>query len=86
MNISPTEEKKPVELKDILYCRDKNKWRCLDEVVNENEPDKSVDQVLKELKEDEEGQAEKDTIQQIIAIWQALLNKNKDVRNVSRYN
>ena len=43
LNISPTEKKKPVELKDILNSHDKNKLRCLDEVVREKEADKSVE-------------------------------------------
>ena len=78
LNINPTENKMTIELKDILYSHDENTWRYLDEVLKETE--KSVDQVLKELKEDEIGQAEKDTIQQIIAKSHAMLNKYSDVR------
>ena len=77
--ISSTKKKKPVDLKDILYSRDENVWRYLNEVVSEKESEKSVDQVLGELKEDEIGH-EKDTIQQIIAISQTMLNKNNAVR------
>ena len=75
LNISPT-----IELKDILYSHDENTWRCLDGVVREKETEKSVDQVLKKLKEDEIGQAEKDTIQQIIAKLHTMLNNYSDVR------
>ena len=81
LNIIPTTKPKSVKLKDILYSRDKNIWRYLDEVVSEKETEKSVDQVLGELKEDEIGQAEKDIIQQIFAKSQTMLNKYKDVRD-----
>ena len=80
LNMSPTEKREPVELRDILYSHKKTEWRCLDEVVSVQETEKSVDHVLNELKEDEIGQAEKDTIQQIIAKSQTMLNKYKDVR------
>ena len=80
LNISPTKKKKPDKLKDILCSHDENTWRCLDEVVSVQEIEKSVDQVLIELKEDEIGQAEKDIIQQIIANSRTMLNKYNDVR------
>ena len=67
-------------MKDILYSHDENTWRCLDEVVCGKETEKSVDQVLYELKEDEIGQAEKDTILRIIAQSQKILNTYKVVR------
>ena len=78
-NISPTKQKKPVELEDILCRHDKNKWRCLDEMVCEKETEKSVDHVLGELKEEEIGHTEKDTIQQIITKLQTMLNKYNNV-------
>ena len=77
--ISSIKKKKPIDLKDIMYSRETNIWRYLDEVVSEKETEKSVDQVLGELKEDEIGQ-EKDTIQQILAISETMLNKNNDAR------
>ena len=85
LNITPTKSKTAVELKDIMYSRDKNIWRCLDEVVSEKETEKSVDQVLHELKELEIAQTEKDTIQQIISNSQAMLKKNKCIRTFRRY-
>ena len=77
--IGSTKKKKLVDLKYIMYSRDKNIWRYLDEVVSENETEKSVDQVLGELKEDEIGQG-KDNIQHIIGNSQTMLNKHNDVR------
>ena len=85
LNITPTKRKKAVELKDILYCRDKNKWSCLNEVVCGEETEKSVDQILHELKEWEIGQTEKYTIQQIISNSQAMLKKYKFCRIFRRY-
>ena len=79
LNICQTEDQTPVELKEILYGHDKNIWRCLDEVVCGKETEKSVDQVLEELKEDEVGQVEKDNIQLIITNSQMMLNKYKYV-------
>ena len=76
LNISSTKKKKTVD----LYSRDKNIWRCLDEVATEEEIGKSVDQVLGELKEDEIGQTDKHTIQIIITNSQTILKKYKDVR------
>ena len=81
LNISPTEKKEAVELKQILCSQDKNKWECIDEVVRENEAEKSVDKVFDELKEDEIGKTERETIQQIIAIWHTKLNSYKDARD-----
>ena len=49
-------------------------------MVSLQETEKSLDQVLTELKEDEIGQAEKDTIQQIITKSHTMLNKYNDVR------
>ena len=80
-NISLTEEKKPVELNDILHSHDENMWKCLDDVVHEKEAEKSVDQVLRELKEDEIGQAEQKTIQQIITQSQTTLKDYNAVRD-----
>ena len=74
LNITSTKRK---ILKDILYSHNKNKWRCLDEVVCEKETEKSVGQVLHELKELEIGQTEKNNIQQIISNSQAMLKKYK---------
>ena len=79
LNISPTRKEKPVELKDILYSHNPIKWRCLDDVVCEKETEKSVDQVLGELKWDELGQTEKDIIKQIITKSRKMLNKYSDV-------
>ena len=80
LNIRPTKKKKPVEWKDILCGNDENEWICLNDVVCGEETDKSVDQVLRELKDFEIGQAEKDTIQQIITISDTMLNTYNDVR------
>ena len=85
LNICPTKRKKAVELKDVLYCRNENKWRCLKEVVSGEETEKSVDQVIHELKEWEITQTEKYTIQKIISNSQAMLKKYKYFRIFRRY-
>ena len=78
LNIRPNKEKTPIELKDILRCCHRNKWRCLYEVPCEEESEKSLDQILLELNKAEIGQTEKDTILQIIRKSQAMLNKDND--------
>ena len=83
-SLSLTEKKKPVELKNIMYGRDKNKWRCLNERVCGEETQKSIDQIIHELKEWEIAQAEKYTIQQIISHSQAMLKKYKFFRTFRR--
>ena len=85
LTITPTKKKKAFELKNILYGRDKNEWRCLNEVVSGGETEKSVDQILHELKEWEIGQTEKDIIQQIISNSQAMLKKYKYFSLFHRY-
>ena len=72
--------KTPINLKDITSCRDRKKWKCLNTVVCEKEAEKSVDQVLLELKETEIGEAEKSTIREIVTNSQTILNKCNDVR------
>ena len=85
LNITPTKIKKTVELRDILYCRDKHNWSYLNEEVCGEETEKSVDQVLHELKEWEIAQTKKDTIQQLISNSQAMLRKYKYFRRFRGY-
>ena len=42
-NIRPDKGKNSVQLVNILCNRDKNKWKCIDEMVREKESEKSVD-------------------------------------------
>ena len=66
-------------MKNILRCRDEEKWRCIDEFVCEKESDLSVDQVLIEMGERLE-QSDKDAITNIIFMSQTVLNEGNDVR------
>ena len=60
--------KENIRLKQsILYCRDEDKWKCSDDDAYAEEEEKSLDQVLKELNEEEVGQEEELSMKAIVA-------------------
>ena len=83
LKIRSIEQGTHVVLKDILSCRDENQWSWIEKEVYEEEPDKSIDQVLGELKEDEVDQTEKELIKQIITKSQTIMSEYNDFRDYS---
>ena len=79
LNIRASKDETQVDLRNIRHSQDESEWKCLNGVVCEQEPEKSVDQVLGELIEAEVRQTEKETIQQLITNLQTILSKYDDV-------
>ena len=65
-------------LECLLNCRDEDTWRLLNSEVNEEEKEKSLDQVLKELMKDEVGHNEQHSARLIIENSQTKLINYKD--------
>ena len=70
-------DKPRVCLKSMLYCRDENNMICFENQLYDDQ-DKSFDQVLRDLKQDELGQVERDSMKQIIDKSKLILRKYKD--------
>ena len=63
------------QIRSIIYCRDENSLRCLNYEAYGGENDKSLEQVLSEMKDGEIGEAEKDSIRNIVRMSRSKLSK-----------
>ena len=78
VNIRPNNGEATVEVKDVIYSQDEHKWARLNMAVCENETEKSLEQVLDEVR-CENGKIDKDTIQLIITTSRSILNQINDI-------
>ena len=62
----------------ILYCCDEDKWKGSDNDAYAEEEDKSLDQVLKELNEEDVGQEEELSMKAIIEISLTQIDQYRD--------
>ena len=62
----------------ILYCCDEDKWKCSENNAYAEEEEKTIDQVLKEMKENEVGQEEALTMKTLINNSLTQRDKYKD--------
>ena len=75
LNIRSGNELTHANLRSVLSCNDENTWKCIEDEAKEQEMEKSLDQVLRELKEGDVQQREKEVVTKIVNSSRTILKK-----------